>query len=50
MPGGIPRAIIAASIRIVPDPHIGSINAESPRQPDLSTIPAARTSLSGASV
>ncbi len=50
MPGGIPMAIMAASISKVPEPHMGSKNEVSPRQPDFRIIPAASTSLSGASV
>ena len=42
------QAIIAASIRIVPEPHIGSIKFSSPVNPDSITIPAANTSLIGA--
>jgi len=48
--GGIPKAIIAASINNVPDPHIGSIKVLSPRHPDFRIMPAASTSFSGASV
>ena len=43
-------AIRAASMRNVPEPHIGSAKSQSPRQPVLRMIPAARTSLIGASV
>ena len=50
MPGGMPSAIIAASINKVPDPHIGSTKGVSPRHPDFRIIPAANTSLRGASV
>ncbi len=45
---GILFAIIAASIKIVPEPHIGSIKFSSPVYPDNRTIPAAKTSLIGA--
>ena len=42
------QAIIAASIKIVPEPHIGSIKFDSPDHPDIITRPAAKTSLIGA--
>jgi len=43
-------AISAASIRNVPEPHMGSTKGVSPRQPVMSMMPAASTSLMGASV
>ena len=42
------QAIIAASAKIVPLPHIGSIKLVSPSQPDKINIPAAKTSFIGA--
>ncbi len=42
------HAIIAASIAIVPLPHIGSSKSDCPSQPDNITKPAASTSLIGA--
>ena len=42
-------AISAASIGIVPEPHIGSIRSHSPRHPVIRSIPAANTSFNGAS-
>jgi len=47
-PGATLHAISAASIGIVPEPHIGSTSGESPRQPEPSTIAAASVSRSGA--
>ena len=47
-PGAILRAESAASMRIVPDPHIGSMKFVLPSQPDLLTMTAARFSLIGA--
>ena len=49
-PGGRFSAIHAASIGSVPDPHMGSANGRSPRQPLRSTSAAASASLSGAFV
>ena len=42
------KAIIAASIGIVPLPQKGSKKSESPSQPECNSIPAARTSFIGA--
>ena len=39
----------AASMGIVPEPHMGSIRSHSPRQPLINIMPAARTSFNGAS-
>ena len=47
-PGAIWSAIRAASMRIVPEPHIGSMKFVLPSQPDLLTMTAARFSLMGA--
>ena len=44
----MPRAMSAASMGIVPDPHIGSINGSFARQPLARTIAAANVSRSGA--
>ena len=44
---GILQAIIAASIRKVPLPHIGSRKSHCPCQPLISNMPAANTSLIG---
>ncbi len=49
IPGGIPAIICAASIRIVPEPHIGSSNGIPGFQPVIRSNPAARFSRSGAS-
>src|SRR5574344_1324888 len=49
IPGLILWAISAASMRRVPEPHIGSMKSVSPFHPVISIIPAARTSLRGAS-
>ena len=45
---GIRQAIMVASIKIVPEPHIGSIKFSSPVYPESNTNPAAKTSLIGA--
>ena len=50
IPGLMLAAIRAASIRNVPEPHIGSAKSVSPRHPVVMMMPAARTSLIGASV
>ena len=47
-PGARPIACIAASITIVPAPHIGSTSAVSGRQPASASRPAASVSRSGA--
>ena len=47
---GILQAIIAASAKRVPPPHIGSIKSLWPVQPAFKIIPAANTSLIGAKV
>ncbi len=49
MPGGAPKAIQAASIRIVPLPQKGSIKGLLGSQPDRASRPAARFSRKGAS-
>ena len=46
--GAIFFAIIAASIRKVPVPHIGSNKSDFLSHFDIKTIPAARTSFNGA--
>ncbi len=48
-PAGMPCTICAASIRIVPEPHIGSNSGVPGFQPDTRSMPAARFSRSGAS-
>ena len=48
-PGGMPCTICAASIRMVPEPHIGSNSTVPGFQPDTRSMPAARFSRSGAS-
>ena len=50
IPGFMLAAIRAASIRKVPEPHIGSTKLLSPLHPVFIMIPAARTSLMGAAV
>jgi hypothetical protein len=47
-PGAMPRAIIAASIAIVPAPHIGSSSGRSGVHPLPSSAAAASVSRSGA--
>ena len=47
--GSAPADIRAASIGIVPEPHIGSIKSHSPFHPVIRIIPAASTSFKGAS-
>ena len=47
-PGAILRAMSAASIGIVPDPHIGSTSACVPSQPAHSSVAAASVSRNGA--
>ncbi len=49
IPAGIPASICAASIKIVPDPHIGSSRTVPGRQPATRSKPAARFSRKGAS-
>ena len=46
--GAIFLAIIAASIKIVPVPHIGSNKSDFLSHPDIKIIPAAKTSFRGA--
>src|SRR5690606_20241416 len=46
--GGMLHAIIAASTKKVPEPHIGSKKFDCPFQPLKIKIPAAKTSLIGA--
>jgi len=48
-PGAMSNAINAASMGKVPDPHMGSTNGDAAFQPDSRIIPAASTSLKGAS-
>ena len=48
-PGAMFLANRAASMRMVPEPHMGSIKSVSPFQPERRIIPAASTSLRGAS-
>src|SRR5690554_7574792 len=45
---GMLQAIIAASTKNVPEPHIGSKKSVCPSQPLIIRIPAAKTSLIGA--
>ena len=42
------QAIIAASISMVPEPHMGSIKSDCPSQPESIINPAAKTSFIGA--
>jgi hypothetical protein len=49
-PGGILSAINPASIGIVPEPHIPSINSDPLSQPLSKIIPAASASFNGAAV
>jgi len=48
-PGDMLRAMSAASIAMVPEPHMGSIKSQSPFHPVIIMMPAANTSLRGAS-
>jgi hypothetical protein len=48
-PGEMLRAMSAASMAMVPEPHIGSMRSQSPFQPVIMIMPAASTSLRGAS-
>ena len=49
MPGAMLRAISAASISKVPEPHMGSIKSHSPSHPVIIIMAAASTSLMGLS-
>ena len=49
MPGAMFLAMSAASMAIVPEPHMGSMKSVSAFHPVMSMMPAASTSLSGAS-